>query len=77
MSEEVFHIFGGDETEHALALSEATKLPNNSSEQQSQSGVPRGGQKGSLSGGPGFRFVRFRMQNSSAQTSACGHDDVF
>ena len=43
----------------------------------------RGGQKGSLSGGPGtqgnpgFRIVRFRMQNSSAQTTACGRDDVF
>ena len=39
-----------------------------------------GGQKGSLSGdtgGPGFRIVRFGMQNSSAQTTACGRDDVF
>ena len=42
-----------------------------------------GGQKGSLSGGPGtqggpgFRIVRFKMQNSSAQTTACGRDDVF
>ena len=45
--------------------------------------VFRRGQKGSLSevpetqGGPGFRIVRFRMQNSSAQTTACGRDDVF
>ena len=37
--------------------------------------VERGGQKRSLSGGPGtqggprFRIVRFRMQNSSAQTA--------
>ena len=42
-----------------------------------------GGQKGSLSGGLGiqegleFRIVRFRMQNSSAQTTACGRDDAF
>ena len=42
-----------------------------------------GGQKGSRSGGPGtqgdpgFRIVRFKMQNSSAQTTACGRDDVF
>ena len=39
-----------------------------------------GGQKGLLSGdtgGPGFRIVRFRMQNSSAQTTACIRDDVF
>ena len=42
-----------------------------------------GGLKGSLSGGsgtqggPGFRIVRFRIQNSSAQTTACGRDDVF
>ena len=39
-----------------------------------------GGQKGSLSGdsgGLGFRIVRFRMQNSLAQTTACGRDDVF
>ena len=47
-----------------------------------QSDPPRGGQKGSLSGGPGthggpgFRIVRFRMQSSSAQTTACGRDDV-
>ena len=40
-------------------------------------------QKRSLSGspgtqkGPGFRIVRFRMQNSSAQATACGRDDVF
>ena len=43
----------------------------------------RGGQKGVTvrwpgdAGGPGFRNVRFRMQNSSAQTTACGRDDVF
>ena len=43
----------------------------------------RGGQKGSLYGGPrtqgglGFRIARFRMQNSSAQTTACGRDDFF
>ena len=42
-----------------------------------QPGPPRGGQKGSFSGdpgtqgGPGFRNIRFRMQNSSAQTTAC------
>ena len=42
-----------------------------------------GGQKGSLSGGLGiqeglgFRIVRFRMQNSSAQTTVCGRDDAF
>ena len=42
-----------------------------------------GGEKGSLSGGPGtqggpgFRIVTFTMQNSSAQTTACGRDDVF
>ena len=36
-----------------------------------------GGQEGSLSGGPGFTIVRFRMPNSSAQTTACGRDDVF
>ena len=41
------------------------------------SGPPRGGQKGSLSGGPGFRIIRLRMQNSSAQTTACGRHDVF
>ena len=38
----------------------------------SRSGPPRGGQKGSLSGdtgGPGVQIVRFRMQNSSAQTA--------
>ena len=29
------------------------------------------------SGSRGFRIVRFRMQNSSAQTTACGRDDVF
>ena len=46
-------------------------------------GPPRRGQKGSLSGvpgtqgGPGFRIVRFRMQISSAQTMACGRDNVF
>ena len=46
-------------------------------------GPPRGGQKGSLSGGPGtqggpgFRIIRFRMQNSSAQTTACGRVNVF
>ena len=28
-------------------------------------------------GGLGFRIVRFKMQNSSAQTTACGRDDVF
>ena len=26
---------------------------------------------------PGFRIVRFKMQNLSAQTTACGRDDVF
>ena len=40
-------------------------------------GLPRGAQKGSLSRGPRFRIIRFRMQNSSAQTTACGRDDVF
>ena len=48
-----------------------------------KTGPPRGGQKGSLTGGlgtqgdPWFRIVRIRMQNSSAQTMACGRDDVF
>ena len=28
-------------------------------------------------GSPGFRIVRFRMQNSSAQTTACGRKDAF
>ena len=44
----------------------------------------RGGQRRSLSGGPGtqgggggFRIVWFRMQNSSPQTTACGRDDDF
>ena len=46
-------------------------------------GSPRGGQKGSLSGGsgtqggPGFRIVRFRILSSSAQTTASGRDDFF
>ena len=46
-------------------------------------GTPRGEQKGSLSEGPGtqgvpgFRILRFRMQNSLPQTTACGRDDVF
>ena len=48
-----------------------------------KTGPPRGGQKGSLTGGlgtqgdPWFRIVRIRMQNSSAQNTACGRDDVF
>ena len=39
-----------------------------------------GGRRGhcpGTQGGPGFRIVRFRMQNSSAQTTACRRDDVF
>ena len=47
-------------------------------------GPPKGGgHKMSLSEGPrtprgpGFKIVRFKMQNSSAQTTACGRDDVF
>ena len=28
-------------------------------------------------GGLEFRIVKFRMQNSSAQTTVCGRDDVF
>ena len=36
-----------------------------------------GGQKGSLPADPGFRMVRFRMQNSSVQITACGREDVF
>ena len=41
-----------------------------------------GGRRGHCQGarghrGPGFRIVRFRMQISSAQTTACGRDDVF
>ena len=45
-------------------------------------GPPRGGTEGVTvrgpgdAGGPGFGIVRFRMQNSSAQTTACGRDDV-
>ena len=39
----------------------------------------RGGRRGhcpGTQGDPGFWIVRFRMQNSSAQTTACGRDDV-
>ena len=36
-----------------------------------------GGAEGVTLGGPGFRIVKFRMQNSSAQTTACGRDEVF
>ena len=53
-----------------------------SSSQQPPAGPPKGegGRRGhcpGTRGGPRFRIGRFRMQNLSAQTTACGRGDVF